>query len=125
MTNLCVLIGRITKEVEIKVTNSGTKVCRFTLAVNRMKKDDPADFISCVAFNKTAEYMDSYIKKGYLLAVEGRIQTGSYDQNGTKIYTTDVIVNSLQNLTSKPKEEQQENNEELSSIEINDDELPF
>lgn len=91
------LIGRLTKDLELRfAAGSGTAVGRFTLAVNREFKKDETDFISCIAFGKTAEILSQYTSKGRQIGITGRIQTGSYDaQDGTKRYTTDVIVSSF------------------------------
>ena len=107
--NRVVLIGRLTKDPDLKfAANSGTAVCNFTLAVNRMKKKDKekaeADFITCVAFGKTAETIAQYLVKGRQLAIAGSIRTGSYDaQDGSKRYTTDVYVESFDFLDSGSK----------------------
>lgn len=92
--NKVVLIGRLTKDPELRfAAGSGTAVARFTLAVNRQFKKDEADFISCIAFGKTGETIAQYITKGRQLAVSGNIRTGSYEaQDGTRRYTTDVVV---------------------------------
>lgn len=92
--NKVVLIGRLTKNPELRYApGSGTAVCRFSLAVDRMKKDQGADFINCVSFGKTAETITQYLTKGKKLALEGHIQTGSYDnKEGKKVYTFDVMV---------------------------------
>lgn len=109
--NKCILIGRLTKDPEVKQANQ-TTVARFTLAVDRRFKQEggqSADFISCVAFGKTAEFIEKYIKQGTKIALEGRIQTGSYtDQAGTKHYTTDVITEAVEFAESKKVEEPQE-----------------
>lgn len=91
--NKVVLIGNLTKDPELNFTaGSGTAVARFTVAVARMKKGE-SDFISCIAFGKTAETIAQYFFKGSKIALEGHIQTGSYDaKDGTKRYTTDVII---------------------------------
>lgn len=90
------LIGRLTREVDVKVSQSGNKVARYTLAVDRRFKregEQTADFISCVAFGRSADFAETYLHQGMKIAVNGRIQTGSYTkQDGTKVYTTDVIV---------------------------------
>lgn len=97
--NRVVLVGRLTKKPELRTTGSGISQTRFTLAVNRRSSQDgnrEADFISCVAWRGTAEAIAKYLTKGRELAVEGRIQTGSYDaQDGTKRYTTDVVVDNF------------------------------
>ena len=96
--NKVVLIGRLTKDPDLRYApGSGTAVGRFTVAVNRRKKEDGADFINCVAFGKTAETISQYLTKGRQIAVIGSIRTGSYDaQDGTKRYTTDVAVESFE-----------------------------
>ena len=95
--NKVVLIGRLTADPNLSyAAGTGTAVCRFTLAVNRLFKRGKTDFIRCVAFNKTAETIERYLTKGRQVAIAGRIQTGSYDaQDGTKRYTTDVAVESF------------------------------
>lgn len=92
--NRVILIGRIANDLDLKENTKGIKQVKFTLAVNKPKEG--ADFISCVAWNKTAELICNYLKKGNQLALEGHIQTGSYEaQDGTKRYTTDVIVDNI------------------------------
>lgn len=110
--NKVVLIGRLTKDIEIRVTQSGNKIGSFTLAVQRNKAGNggqvEADFIRCLAFNKTAENMERYTHKGSQIAIEGRIQTGSYtDKSGNKVFTTDVACDSVQFL--EPKQQQVNN----------------
>ena len=88
--NKVLISGRLTKDVELRYSND-TAVARFTVAVNRNKEE--TDFIPCVAFGKSAETIDKYCMKGSRIVVDGRIQTGSYvKKDGTKVYTTDVIV---------------------------------
>ena len=119
MINRVVLVGRLTKEPELRSTPSGAKVCQYTLAVNRNRKAEgqpDADFINCVSWNKTAELMNQYLSKGALIGIEGRIQTRSYDnQQGHKVYVTEVITDSVQFLESKPKAQQNQNNMENGS----------
>lgn len=87
--NRVILCGRITRDPSIR--NGNTTVANYTLAVDRDKEN--ADFISCVAFSKQAEFAEKYLKKGMKILVEGRINTGSYtDKNGKVVYTTDVII---------------------------------
>lgn len=93
--NKVILIGRLTSDPEVMNTQSGKAVARYRLAVDRQRKKDgqqEADFISCVAWDKGAEFASRYLTKGTKIAVEGRIQTGSYEKDGVKHYTTDVIV---------------------------------
>lgn len=104
MINRVVLVGRTTKDPVLRKTQSGTSVISFTLAVNRRMKDQEqqADFINCVAWNKTADFMAQYVKKGNQLGVEGRIQTRNYDgADGKRIYVTEVVAESVQFLESK------------------------
>lgn len=93
--NVSIIMGRITKDLELRQTTSGTSVLRFTVAVDRYSKDkdNDTDFISCIAFGKNAEFIDKWFSKGQMIALEGSIKTGSYEKDGRKIYTTDIIVN--------------------------------
>ena len=91
--NSVVLIGRLCKDPEVRETQNGKTITRYTLAVNRRGKDQGADFINCVAFEKAGDFAGKYFMKGLRVAVRGRIQTGSYEKkDGSKVYTTDVIV---------------------------------
>ena len=98
--NTAIILGRLTKEPAITTTQSGLKIARYTLAVDRRVKQEKenkqtADFIPCVAFDRAAQFAESYFHQGMRVLVEGRIQTGSYkDREGRTVYTTDVIVNS-------------------------------
>ena len=93
-------IGRLTRDPEVWYTQSGKAYASFTLAIDRRKSGEgnpQADFISCVAWEKTAEVISQYCTKGKKIAVEGRIQTRSYDANdGTKRYVTEVVVQSME-----------------------------
>lgn len=108
------LIGRLTKDPELRQSRSGTATLKFTLAVDRRFKQQgqpDADFINCLAFGKSAETIAQYCHKGNKLSVTGRIQTGSYlKQDGTKVYTFDVVVNEFEFLTPKSENKQQQNN---------------
>lgn len=99
------LVGRLTKDPEIKYTNNGASIARFSIAVDRRfaKEGEPtADFINCVAFGKTAEFIEKYFHKGNRIGLGGRIQTGSYKkQDGTTVYTTDVIAENVEFVESK------------------------
>ena len=122
------LVGRLTKDPELKYSQSGAAIARFTLAVNRSFKKDgqqEADFINCIAFSKTAENLANYQSKGSQIGLIGRIQTGSYENSeGKRVYTTDIVANEIVFLGSK-KEENQENNSQNFSNEVNDEDLPF
>lgn len=93
--NKVILIGRLAADPELRHTQSGKAVASYRLAVDRQNKQDgqpEADFINCVAWNKSAEFASTYLHKGTKIAIEGRIQTGSYEKDGVKHYTTDIIV---------------------------------
>lgn len=137
MINRVVLVGRITKDPDLRKTQNGTSVVSFTIACNRHvpSQGQDADFISCVAWNKTADFMAQYVKKGALLGLEGRIQTRSYDdRDGKRVYITEVVADSVQFLESKKAAENVGNettgalqNDECAdyAAEIETDDLPF
>lgn len=96
------LVGRLTRDPEIKVSASGSSYARFAIAVDRRKKDDGADFINIIAFGKTSEFIEKYFRKGQRIGIAGRIQTGSYDgKDGKKVYTFDVIADNVEFVESK------------------------
>jgi single-strand DNA-binding protein len=105
--NKVILMGRLTKVPDVRYSagESSTAVARFSLAVDRKFKrdgEDTADFIGCVAFGKTAEFIEKYITKGTKILIEGRIQTGSYtNKDGQRVYTTDVVVEQVEFAESK------------------------
>lgn len=106
MLNNVTLIGRLTKDVELRYTQTGVAVARFTVAVNRafsnQQGEKDADFISCVAWRKTAENLANFMSKGSQIGIVGRIQTGSYDdKDGKRVYTTEVIANEISFLDAK------------------------
>ena len=103
--NIVILTGRLAREPELKYGASGTAYCKFTLAVNRMKKDDPADFIFCSAFGKTAELVAEYVKKGHQLGVKGRLQQETYEKDGQKVSKTGVTVDKIEFLEGKKENE--------------------
>ena len=105
-----ILMGRLTKDPNVRYTtgDNQTAVARFTLAVDRRfaKRDDPsaqtADFIGCVAFGKTGEFADKYLRQGTKVAIVGRIQTGQYENSdGQRVYTTDVVAEEIEFAESK------------------------
>lgn len=130
--NLVVLTGRLARDPELKYGQSGTAYCRFTLAVNRVAKDE-ADFIGCTAFGKTAEIVGEYLRKGSMIGVQGRLQTSSYEVNGEKRYRTDVIIDRVEFLESKSSSTVSEDTVNIpkspepleNSYEEDDDEFPF
>lgn len=99
------LVGRLCKEVELRKTQNGNSVVQFTLAVNRIAKTQgqpDADFINCVAWNKAADNMAQYLHKGSLIGITGNLQTRNYENNqGKKVYVTEVICNNVQFLEPK------------------------
>ena len=113
--NKVVLIGRVTRDPELRYTASNIPSVRFTLAVNRPFENQSgqreADFINIVVWRKQAENVKKYVTKGSLIAVEGRIQTGSYEKDGQRIYTTDVVADNVQFLESKAQSQNRVDND--------------
>ena len=111
MINNVVLAGRITKDPELRKTTNEVSTVSFTLACNRVfarENDQQADFINCVAWRQSADFMANYVKQGALLGIEGRIQTRSYkDQNDRTVYVTEVIAEKVQILASKQSSDSQ------------------
>lgn len=129
--NKVILMGRLTRDPETRYGENST-VTRFSIAIDRRYKQDggqEADFPSCVAFGKTAEFIEKYFKQGMKIALEGRLQTGSYtNKDGIKIYTTDVIAESVEFAESKKvtNDAPQSNGGEWMSVPDGiEDELPF
>ena len=153
--NKVFLIGRLTRDPELRYTSSNVAVARFSIAVNRtfanQAGEREADFINIVVWRKQAENVKNYLKQGSQVAIDGRIQTGSYDgEDGKKRYTTEVVADNVQFLDTRASRDSQMNDNNLTpsdfssqveptttsiqndpfadfgaSIEINDDELPF
>lgn len=94
--NAVILVGRMTRDAEVKTLDSGSKVVSFTIAVDRSGKSKETDFIDCKAWGKTGEFVSQYFTKGKLITVEGSIQTRTYEaQDGTKRKVTDILVSSV------------------------------
>ncbi len=113
LINNVVLVGRLTKDPELRFTGNGAAVATFTLAVNRnftnQNGDREADFINCVIWRKPAETLANYAKKGTLLGVTGRIQTRNYEnQQGQRVYVTEVVADNFQLLESRQQSEQRQ-----------------
>src|SRR5690625_2825133 len=141
MINRTVLVGRMTKDVDLRYTQTGKAVGNVTLAVNRPFKNQntgeyDADFIPIVIWGKQSENLAQYMKKGSQIGVDGRIQTRTYDdKDGKKVYVTEVVADSIQFLESKQSNKSTERqqidayNAELEKhgnpIDVNDDDLPF
>ena len=138
MINNVVLTGRLTRDPELRKTQSGTSVLSFTVAVNRKFDKDETDFINVVAWKHSAEFLSQHGSKGSLVGVEGRIQTRNYeDKDGKMVYVTEVVADNVQLLESKAKAEErrgqggsnhyEEKEEEFGgqTIDIGADDLPF
>lgn len=109
--NKVIIIGRNTKDIELKVTPSGTSVAEFSIAVNRTFKnangERESDFFNCIAFSKLAETISRYVKKGDQVGIEGRLQTRNYtNKEGRKVYITEIIVENVEFLQTKKQDEQ-------------------
>lgn len=142
MNSIC-LVGRLTKNVELRYTPSNVAVATFTLAVNRTFKnengDREADFINCVMWRQQAENLANWAKKGALIGVTGRIQTRNYDnQQGQRVYVTEVVAEQFQLLESKGQQGNQTQQRQTQQqapdfsrsattnpLDISDDMLPF
>jgi single-strand DNA-binding protein len=142
MLNRVVLVGRLTKDPDLKYTQSGTAVTNFTIAINRPFSNDKgereADFVNCVIWRKPAESLANFQKKGNLIGVDGRIQTRSFEgQDGKMVYVTEVVADTVQFLESKKESSNQSNSQpsdktendpfknDGTPIDISDDDLPF
>lgn len=129
--NNVILIGRTTREIELRYTTSQTAVARFSLAVERPVKDGEkkADFPNIIVFGKQAENCEKYLAKGRKVAVQGRLQTGSYeDKDGKRVYTTDVIAERVEFLEwgeSRTEESQSEHQETVDDFKALDEAVPF
>ena len=125
------LAGRVTKDIELKVTPTGKSVCSFSLAVERkfvQNGEKVTDFINCQLWGRSAETLEKYVKKGMMIGVEGRIQTRKYtNQQGQTVYVTEVVADSFSFLEKKQSNDQQQFNdfENYGGFEVNDDDLPF
>jgi len=132
MLNQVILIGRLTKNIEVKSLTNGVHVTSFTLAVQRNFKNKDngydTDFINCVAYRNTADLMGNYCFKGQLIAVSGRLQIRSWESEQGRRYATEVIVNNIEVLEWKEKNVQQQADEyfdNMPSADISEDQLPF
>lgn len=133
------LVGRLTRDPEVRYANKekSTAIARFTVACDRKFKKDgeqASDFISCVALGKVAEFVERYFFKGSSIGINGRIQTGSYEKGGQKVYTTDVLAESVEfvgsksNGENKPQDSPQASPQDTGFMNIPDDideDLPF
>lgn len=110
------LVGRLVRDPEVRYTGEGHTIARFSLAVERRFKSEggpTADFPNCVAFGKTAEFIERYFRQGMRIGIQGRIQTGSYtNRDGVKVYTTDVVVDNCEFVESKSAQQNAGNSNE-------------
>ena len=131
MINNVILTGRLTKDADLRKTTSGKSVASFSLAVDRGRKVEgqpTADYVPCVAWDKTADLLVQYCHKGSLIGVEGKIQTRSYEDPNSrkKVYVTEVVINNLTFLESKSQQTQQtEQFNDMPVMDIEADDLPF
>lgn len=135
MINNIVLTGRLTRNLDLKYSQSGTAMIKTNLAVNRRFKregEPDADFINIIVFGKSAEALAEFARKGSLIGVEGRLQTGSYEkEDGTRVYTADVVVNNFTFLGSNGSSRQDSSEPSQDpfgggkEVDIADDDLPF
>lgn len=141
MINRVILTGRLCTDVDFRMTPSGVAVAKFKIAVNRTFKQDgqsDADFISIVAWKRQAENVNQYCKKGSLVGIDGRMQTGSYEGQNGRVYTTDVVAESVQFLEPKQSNEQSKpqftpqfnnqygmNQQSANSFQFDPDDMPF
>ena len=126
--NKVILLGRLTRDPEVNTTAAGTTIARFSLAVDRRFKQDggqAADFPSVVAFGKTAGFVEKYLKQGTKIALEGRLQTGSYEKDGHKVYTTDVVAEAVEFAESKRVDDSAKPDVNGFVEIVNDEGLPF
>ena len=129
MINRVVLVGRLTRDVEVRKTASGLSVATFTVACDRRmargqdgNNQQSADFISCVAWRQAADFLGSYARKGALVGVEGRNQTRSYDRDGQKVYVTEIVCDTVNLLESKSQSQSRAQN---SSYQDNSYQQPY
>lgn len=128
--NKVILGGRLTADVELKQTSQGVSVCQFSIAINRrtskeQEQQQQADFINCVAWRNTAEFISKYFKKGSSICVSGSLQTRSWtDGNGNKKFATEVKVDDAYFVDGKNESEAQESTPTFTEIDLDDD-FPF
>ena len=136
--NKIIISGRLTKDPELRKTTSNKSVANFTVAVNRRSKDDPSDFITCIAWEKRAEFVEKFLGKGNRVFVSGRMESRSYDKSdGNKVQIWELIVEDIEPIDWKDKVEQTPQKQYATdyskdvddsfkkSLDIDDDQLPF
>lgn len=127
--NIVILMGRLTKDVDLKQSSAGKAYTQFSLAVDRpvaKGQDKQTDFINCKAFGKTAELLGKYFSKGNRVGVEGSLQVGSYvNKDGKTVYTTDVLVNRIHFIESRKSGDNQGFSSEDFGTTVMDEDIPF
>lgn len=112
MNNIVILVGRISRNIELRTTQNGLSVCNITLAITRKYKNSNneygTDFITCVCYRQVAEMISKWCQKGDLIGIKGTIQSKTYEKDGKKVYTTEIIVEDITFLNSKSKEKKEE-----------------
>lgn len=127
--NKCIFCGHIARDIELTTTAGGMQVAKFSIAVQRMKKDDPADFLNMVSFGKTAETIANYFNKGSKILVETHVQTGKYvNKEGANVYTTDFIIDRFEFCGGKSDNQgnnQSNYQEYIVPVDDSGEDLPF
>jgi single-strand DNA-binding protein len=133
--NNVVLIGRLVRDVEYRISSSGITVANITVAVDRgytkeakakaeLKNEPTADFIRCIAFGKTAEFLSNYFSKGNLIAINGKIQTRNYeDKEGKKVFMTEVLIGNVEKLDWNSYKKEDDN--WYTEVDTDEEEIPF
>ena len=133
MINKVILMGRLTRDPEMRHTNSGTPVTTFSIAINSgYGENQRTDFVNCLAWNKTAEFVTKYFTKGKMIIVIGRITTRSWEtQDGKRAYATEVVANEVNFGESKSSQQtatqpsMQDDDDDFTPLDEEDDDLPF
>lgn len=136
MINKCILVGRLTRDPELRITNTGNEVTSFTLAMNRnynSSDGQQADYINCICWNKLANNVEKYCAKGSLVGIEGRLRSRSYENSqGQKVYVVEVVCESVQFLETKASRERAQQQQQVSqdnfydiNFVLEDDDIDF
>ena len=121
--NKIFLSGNLTKDAEIRYTNSGRELAKMGIAVNRpFSKEKEVDFFSMTAWGTTADFCGRYLKKGSRVLIEGRLQTSTYEKNGEKRYSTDIVIENIEFAGGKPANKFDDN---FNGDNVPDDDVPF
>lgn len=124
--NIVILKGRLTKDINLLFSQSGTAYTSFTVAVNRHSKDkDLTDFILCTAFSKTAEFISEYFRKGQEILIRGNVKVDSYEKDGNKVTRQYIIVENVEFVGSKKEDGNSENSNTEATTDDIDSEFPF